>query len=75
MCLLRGTDWMFVYGLNENKVFGIEFHIPEAELLNVLRLPNSVGRTELQAGCVFQVCQKIFLCGLLHFAVQLAVRD
>jgi hypothetical protein len=71
VCLLYGADWMFKYRLNETKVVvkGFRFHILEAELLDVLRLQDSVGRTELQAGCVFQMCDNVFLCGLLHFAV------
>jgi hypothetical protein len=72
VCLLRGTDWVFVCRLNVTKVVvkGFKFHTPEAELLDVLRLPDSVGRTELQAGYIFQMCHKILLCGLLHVAVQ-----
>ena len=75
-CSPRGTDWNFIYGLNETKVVieGFKFHILEAELLDVLRLPDSVARTELQAGCVFQLSQNIFYvdCYILlsNFPVQ-----
>jgi len=48
-------------------VKGFKFHILEAELLDVLRLPDSVGRTELQAGCVFQFCRKIIFMWILTF--------
>ena len=72
MCLLRGTDWVFKYRLNEAKVVvkGFKFRILEAELLDVLRLPDSVGWTELQSGFVFQMCHQIFLYGSLRFAVK-----
>ena len=70
MCLLRGTDWIFIYRLKETNVVVIvfTFHILDVEILDVLRLLDSVGHKELKAGWVFDV-SKILSCVLIHCAV------